>query len=217
MRLKINFLLAALLALVFIAPAHATDVFTWKPGKFKLFAGGVFGGKLATIIPISTLGQATTFTIPDPGSSAATFALQPVTSAQISPSLYQLAVVTLTPTQIKTLYSAPTQIIAAPGTGMSIVVHRALLRFLYTTPQYTSGGSVALQYDSTVHAGGVTPLSVVTSTPINAAASSDTIMNTIATTVTAAINKGIFASCATGDFATGSVSTITFYVWYSIE
>lgn len=76
MRLKPGFLLAALLALVCFQPAHASDIFTWKPGTFKIWAGGTRGATyLGTIIPISTLGQNTTYTIPDPSSATANFVL----------------------------------------------------------------------------------------------------------------------------------------------
>ena len=139
-----------------------------------------------------------------------------LTSASMALTGLQYASVTLTPAQIKTLYSAPTEIIAAPGAGKSIVIHQALARFTYTAPQYTSGGAVQLQYDSTIQAGGTTPLTTLAAAVVQAAATSDTVLQTAATSTTADINKGIYASCATADFATGTVATLNFRVWYSI-
>jgi hypothetical protein len=141
----------------------------------------------------------------------------PLTSGNVDPSLIQTADVVLTPAQIKTLYSAPTQIIAAPGAGKSIVLLDALARFTYTTPQYTGGGAVQLQYDSTVHAGGTTPLAVLPAATVNAAASSDTQLQDSSLAVVVTQNKGIYASAATADFATGTVSTLEFFVHYYIK
>ncbi len=76
MKLKLHLLLAAMLAMLVAMPAYATDDFTWKPGKFKIKAGGVRTSTwLGTIIPISTMAQNTTFTIPDPVGASATFVL----------------------------------------------------------------------------------------------------------------------------------------------
>lgn len=70
-------LLALLVAVGASIPvAQATDIFTWPAGTFKLKAGGSrSSSELATIMPISTLGQNTVFTIPDPGGPTATFLL----------------------------------------------------------------------------------------------------------------------------------------------
>lgn len=146
----------------------------------------------------------------------ASIAANTIGSTQVAKNLVQLADVTLTPAQIKTLYSVPTQIIATPGVGKSIVVLQALARFTYTTPAYTAGGAVQLQYDSTVHAGGTTPLTTLAAAVLTGTANVDTQLGFANTSVTVAQNKGIFASAATADFATGTVSTLEFLVWYQI-
>lgn len=139
-----------------------------------------------------------------------------VGSAQLALNALQVADVTLTPAQIKTLYSAPTQIIAAPGSGKSIVVEGALARFTQSGAQYTSGGAVQLQYDNTVHAGGTTPLTTLAAAVVTAASSADTQLQQAAASTTVTQNKGIFASCATADFATGTAGSLQFIVWYRV-
>lgn len=68
-----RFALSVALALAPLMTANATDVYTWKPGTFKLKAAT--SGLLATIKPTVTLTQNTVFTIPDPGASTASFVL----------------------------------------------------------------------------------------------------------------------------------------------
>lgn len=149
--------------------------------------------------------------------TSAKLAANAVTSGKLSADTIQVATVTLTPAQIKLLYTTAIQIVAAPGVGKTIVVHQALARLAYTAPAYTGGGAVQLQYDNTANAGGTTPLTTIPAATINGTASIDVCLQTAATTTTATQNKGIFASNATAVFATGTTSTLEITVWYSIK
>lgn len=137
-----------------------------------------------------------------------------LTSASISKGLIQTATVTVTSAQIKTLYSAPTQIIAAPGSGLTIVMLGGVVKANMTATQYTGGGTFVLQYDSTVHGAGVTPLTTFANTVIQSASTTIQQLQPAAGTVLAS-NKGIYASCDTADFATGT-GTLTVIVTYQV-
>lgn len=150
--------------------------------------------------------------------NAAALGAGAVQSSNVNPNLIQTISVTLTNTQATAMYTLGQQIIPAPGLGKSIVVLSALLRYVYGVHAYTSGGAVQLQYDSTLNAGGTTPLTTVAASVLLATASSDTQMQQAATTTTVPQNKGIFAACATNNFAiaAGNTSSITFIVQYVV-
>ena len=131
----------------------------------------------------------------------------------LTPDVVQIATVSLTAAQILGMYATPVQLVAAPGAGKSIVLHRLLLRLVYGTTQFASGGTVSAEYDSVAHAAGTLATGTIAAATINAAASSDNMLPGIAVAPTQ--NKGLFISNATGAFTTGD-STATVYVWYSI-
>jgi len=138
-------------------------------------------------------------------------------NAQVAPNLIQTASVTLTPAQVVAMYATPEPIIAAPASGSSIVVLGALCRYVYNTHAFTSGGNVQLQYGTTNHAGGTTPLTVVADTVLQATSNSDTQMQQAATTTTVTQATGLYASCATAfAIASGGLSTVTFIVQYVV-
>lgn len=131
----------------------------------------------------------------------------------LSPDVLQEADVVLTAAQIISMYTTPIQIIPAPPTGQSILVDKVLYRFKYTTPQFTGGATITLQYGNTAHAGGTVLDGGVSSTPIKAAASSDYMSLPIA--VAPAQATAVFVSTATA-FATGTASTLEIKVWYKV-
>ena len=132
---------------------------------------------------------------------------------------FQQAQVSLTAANIKGMYAAPVQILAAPGAGLAIVVSQILVELVTTATQFANGGIVGFQYDSTanlagtlVHAGSI-PASVV-----NAAAGT-TLTGLWASSgsngLTIPSNKGIYISNQTGAFITGT-GTGTVWIEYSI-
>lgn len=137
-----------------------------------------------------------------------------LTSTSISKNLIQTVTVSLTAAQLIAMYAAPVVLIAAPGTGLTVVVLDAVFKFTATATQFTGGGTVQLQYDSTTHAGGVTPLTTFADTVITSASSSIQQMQSAAGTVLAS-NKGIYISNATGAFAAGT-GTATVNITYRI-
>lgn len=221
MKFKINFLLAAILALVFVNPSHATDVFTWKPGPFKLYAGGLQSGqggsgKLATIIPISSLGQNTKYTIPDPGTATANFVLSPVTSSNISPDVLQHATVALSSANLTGMYAAPVLLISAPAAGKNIIVDMFMFTMIPSGTAYTAGGVAAPQINSTVHGAGTLVTATIAASVVNASGTTTTynMQPSVAYAGTAA--TGLYISNQTAAFATGTGTAIA-DIWYHIQ
>ena len=141
-----------------------------------------------------------------------------VTSAMMADALLHYAVVPMTAAQWNAMYGAPFVLVAAPGANKMIVVDRAVALMTFVSAQYASGGAVALQYDSTVHGGGSAASGTVAAATVNGYAAStgiqlDGALSSVA--FTAAVNKGLYISNATGAFTTGD-STWVVHVWYRI-
>ena len=137
-------------------------------------------------------------------------------SASVNPNLIQMATVTIPASAIKTLYDTSVVVIPAVS-GKTINVIQAILRYTEATAQFTSGGAVQLQYGSAHQAGGTAVLTTVAASVILSASSSDTAMVGAGSTLTASNGSGIYASCATGNFAGATAAgTITFFVWYQV-
>lgn len=129
------------------------------------------------------------------------------------------ALVPLTAAQINGMFAAPVQILAAPGTGLSIIVQQILFEITTTATQFAAGGVAGFQYDSTINGAGV----IVHAGAIPVA----TITATAGTTVTGLwaasganglvvpANKGIFFSNLTQAFTTGT-GTAKVWITYGI-
>ena len=115
---------------------------------------------------------------------------------EIDNAIY-VAEVALTSAQIKALNTTPVEVVAAAGAGTVLELVGAVVIFDYGTTQYASGGDVVLEEETS----GTDLSSTVGAAVIQAAADSLTSVTPVAATLTA--NKGIFVTCATGDFTTG--------------
>ena len=147
-----------------------------------------------------------------------TLANNAVTSAKTAKNLLQYVAVPLTAAQFKALYDTPIQLVAAGGANTLIVVERAVLAMTFVSAQYTAGGAVALQYDSTVHGAGVLASATIAAATINAdAASASNMMQGVLADgpFSTTVNKGLYISNDTADFATGD-STFVVHAWYRI-
>ena len=212
-----------------------SDIYTWKPGKFEMFAGGVIPGDnnpaasiLGTIIPIASLGQATTFTVPDPGAAAANFVLDTGTQTlggnytftnPISvPNGLLFTSILLTPANLKAMYATPVAVPTMPAvTGKSYVVNQVLYRYTYGTAVYADGGVIGLQYGNTANGAGIIPCTPATAALLTTGSSADQIGGSSGTINTGTLGTAMYVSNQTAAFisATGT-GTLLLNIWYML-
>jgi hypothetical protein len=159
-----------------------------------------------------------------------------VNSSNAVPGI-QYAAVTLLVADIAGMYAAPFEIIGAPGLGNLIIIDSVTLVNNFNTDNFTDGGPIIIQYDSTdaanprisaigtrdpagAIANGYIAVEFLTAT---AAQSTITVGGATDGSVTAgniiaaasSVNKGIYISNITGSFtALTALSTLTVRVFY---
>ena len=134
-------------------------------------------------------------------------------STFLSADTVQVAKIALTAAQINGMNAAPVQIVAAPGAGLSVVVDKAMLRFVHGGAAFKAGGAVSLEYDNTAAAGGTLATATIAAGQVTAGADSDNVI--VGVSGVATQNKGIFISNDTAAFTTGT-GTATVFAWYKI-
>lgn len=141
-----------------------------------------------------------------------------LTGASLDLSVPRSVTISLTAAQFKALYDTPIQVVAAPGANKAIIVTNAALMMAFGAAQYTAGGAIALQYDSTIHGAGTAASATIAAATVNgwAASSGIVVAGALASTgLTTVANKGLYISNATADFATGDSTfklTVNYYV-----
>jgi hypothetical protein len=128
-----------------------------------------------------------------------------------------LASVSLTPAQFEAIYATPVLLVSAPGPKQMIVVNSWQFALAYGTTQYTLGGAIKLQYEATVHAGGVAASATLAAATVNGLTAS-TVENGAGVTsivYAAAAGQPLYLSNATQAFASGD-SNIVVTANYSI-
>jgi hypothetical protein len=108
-------------------------------------------------------------------------------------------------------------LVAAGGANTLIELDRCVLLETYNSAAYAAGGTVAVQYDSTINGAGVIASSTVANTAFQGTASIGLPMNggTVAQAFTTCVNKGLYLSNISGAFTTGN-SAMVAHVWYKI-
>lgn len=196
-------------------------------------------GNYAAIIKNASLGQASTWTLSDPGAATSFIAQYPaaptsgnfpqasgvagllVDSGYGVNNIQQYASVAITAAQFNGMYAAPKLLIAAPGANKLIVVDRMELIQTYVSAAFAAGGVVAAQYDSTVHGAGVLATNSEAAADFAVTASTTYAFNGVSGNTVGAlpfsttVNKGLYLSNATGAFTTGD-STFVCNVHYRI-
>lgn len=128
-----------------------------------------------------------------------------VTAAKLSANIPRTTSVTVSAAQFIAMAATPKLIIAAPGANQLIRVMDVRYEFDFQSVQYTSGGVVALQYDSTASGAGTLASATIANTVFNGFAADSTVgaAGASATSASSAtVNKGIYLSTPTA-FATG--------------
>lgn len=141
-----------------------------------------------------------------------------VLTSMLSPLTIQYAKISLTATQACALNSAPAVVVAAPGAGFVVMVHRALCVLNFSGAAITANGIVGL-YETNA-SGQVITGTLTLATFLGASADVIKSIQPIdsATTGTTRLdNKAIVLSQATGDSTIGSAtSTVDVHCWYSV-
>lgn len=157
---------------------------------------------------------------PVAGKPAGSFTYQQIMDAAGSWAL-QIATVTVSSAQIKTLFSAPLDLstlaaaLGAPGAGNLIALDFIVAELKFGTVAYTAGGAVSITYGSGGPAAHTTamPAALVT------AAQSELFQSPAAVTTqqqaSAMVNVGLFLAAATANFATGD-GTLQLTIGYRI-
>ena len=134
------------------------------------------------------------------------------TGGSISPSAAKglYLAVPLSAAQIIAMGTTPITVIAAPGAGKTIVLERAMLRVTRTATQFTSGGTVILQY----HTGTVAAINTIAAANITGAAG---VIDASRSGIDAANteNDPLEITNGTAAFATGT-GTAVLHLWYQI-
>ncbi len=126
--------------------------------------------------------------------------------------------VNLTLAQLQTLYDTPVLLVPAPGAGNLILVDKFSLNVVYGSAAFTGGGVIAPQYGNTVHGGGTVATSATIAATELTSLSANTIVSLVGlladTATSGIINKGIYLSNATADFASGTGASAIANIWY---
>lgn len=125
----------------------------------------------------------------------------------------------LTAANINGMYATPVQIVAAPGSGKTIVVTRVSVRITRTATAFANGGVGILQYGNTANGAGTNSVDSTLAATFftGASGASESFRNGAILTDqgTALQNLGLFISNQTAAFTTGT-GTATVDVWYHI-
>jgi hypothetical protein len=132
----------------------------------------------------------------------------------------QHVTVALTAAQIIAMYTTPVVLVAAPGSGKSILVTKLAFTIIRTSTAFTGGAAAIVQYDSTANGAGTQALdSTIASTVITGSAGTTVtarngaVISDLAST--SIQNKGLYISNGTAVFAAGT-GTATVDVWYVV-
>ena len=144
------------------------------------------------------------------------YSKQLITSADLDPTIQQVAIVPLTAANILGMYAAPVPIVASPGAGKCIVVDALALEVVPGTIAFSGGGAVSVNYagGAAAHSGTV-PAATINAAANGAKTLTQLGMQTQANGLAAPANTGLTIGNATGAFAAGNGLAYIF-VYYSV-
>jgi hypothetical protein len=139
----------------------------------------------------------------------------------IGGGMEQHVTVNLSSANILAMSATPVQLIAAPGSGKTIVVDKIVFTITRTSTAYANGGAVIFQYGNTATGGGQQSAdSTLASTVITGAAGTTVSLRNGAVisdlASTSIQNLGLFISNQTAAFITGT-GTAVVDVWYYVD
>lgn len=159
----------------------------------------------------------TTAKLADLNVTSGKLAANAVTSDKLDAKTVQYAAVNISASDFNGMYGAPKLLVAAGGANTMVVLDKVQLLQTYGTAAFAAGGTVAVQYDSTVHGAGVIASTTAANTLFQGTASAGFNFNAGVVTETFAttVNKGLYLSNISAAFTTGD-STLVAHVWYKI-
>lgn len=159
----------------------------------------------------------TTAKIANNAVTAAQLANNAVGSTQLALNALQYIAVPVTAAAFNGMYAAPVQLVAAAGANTLLVLDQVRIVETYNSAAYAAGGSVAVQYDSTINGAGVIASTVLANTAFQGTASTTQTMGhgVVAAPFTTTVNKGLFLSNITAAFTTGN-SAMVVHCWYKV-
>lgn len=185
-------------------------------------------GNFANTISNASTGQATTWSLADPGGATANILEAPaalvsgnlvqasgtaglvVDSGLVAANIQQLTqTFTLNQAAVQGAFATPVALIPAPGAGKVIIVNEGMIYTNFQTSAFAGGGVAVVQYANTVHGAGTNALAAtIPAAEITAAASQVYVLNgNTANALTGITNTGLFFSNQTGAFTGGSASS----------
>ncbi|MDE2024912.1 MAG: hypothetical protein KGJ07_00285 [Patescibacteria group bacterium] len=129
--------------------------------------------------------------------------------------------VAITAAQFNGMYAAPVALVPAPGAGALLVFDSMELILPYNSAAYAAGGPVAVQYDSTVHGGGVLASNTEQATDFQVTASNTYIFgkatgNSSNLPWSTTVNKGLYLSNSSAAFTTGNSPLVANVYFHTI-
>lgn len=128
-----------------------------------------------------------------------------------TPTEYYVATVTLTSAEVLDLYNTPIEVIAAPGTGKSIIVISALVSMPYNSATYAAGGDLGLVYSSAP----TVPIATAPSGVVTASVTSNVEFANTTTVLTTRASNSLSIMNSTAVFTTGD-SPLILRIIYAI-
>jgi hypothetical protein len=141
-----------------------------------------------------------------------------VTSAKLDVNLVQHVRVSMSLAEFVGMYTTSHEIVAAPGAGLKLILHRCSLGIDYGGTVLAGGGALHVQYDSTANGAGTKASgTLAAATAIAATADTTFGFSPVDTTLvdSTTLNKSLCLAMATADFTGGTGSTYEVDVWYS--
>lgn len=146
-----------------------------------------------------------------------TIANEAVNAAKLAAGIPRTVTVAVSAAEFIGMYAAPKLLVAAGGANTMHIVHKVLYEVAYGATQFTGGGVVAVQYDSTVNGAGTdasadTAAAVFNGYTADSVVGADGEVPSVAGSTT--VNKGLYLSNETAAFADGD-STLNVHLTYS--
>lgn len=141
-----------------------------------------------------------------------------ITQTQIASYLMQYDKAVLTSAAFRNMYTAPVQLLPAPGVGNLIVVRQVVFSVIFANSAYANGGNIALQYGAAAAGAGVLACNVISAATVNAwsVSSSISVDGLVANSSNVnTVNQALYISNDTAPFITGN-STVHLQIWYAI-